>query len=144
MLARLTEMVARRLREHRLCARTVQIKIRYTDFSTFTRAHTLPRPTHLDTELLAVVRRLFAANWTGARVRLIGVYAQSLERTSGQASLLEQDRVERWERALGAVDRLRDKFGESSVSLAGGLKGRFRERTHENPAGLPGRGREED
>jgi len=34
---------------------------------------------------------------------------------------------------------MRDKFGEDSVSLAMGLKGRFRERVHENPAGLPGK-----
>jgi hypothetical protein len=27
------------------------------------------------------------------------------------------------------------------VSLATGLKGGFRERTHENPAGLPGKGK---
>jgi DNA polymerase-4 len=36
---------------------------------------------------------------------------------------------------------LRDKYGESSVSLAAGLRGNFRERTHENPAGLPGKNR---
>jgi hypothetical protein len=40
---------------------------------------------------------------------------------------------------LSTVDQLRDKFGEDSVSLATGLKGRFRERVHENPAGLPGK-----
>ena len=39
-----------------------------------------------------------------------------------------------------AVDRLRDKYGEQSVSLASGMKSKFRERTHENPAGLPGKG----
>ena len=44
-----------------------------------------------------------------------------------------------WRRA--ATDRLRDRFGESAVSLAAGLRGSFRERTHENPAGLPGKGK---
>jgi hypothetical protein len=34
---------------------------------------------------------------------------------------------------------VRDKFGESSIGLATGMKGRFRERTHENPVGLPGK-----
>jgi DNA polymerase-4 len=34
---------------------------------------------------------------------------------------------------------MRDKFGESAVSLAAGLRGSFRERTHENPASLPGK-----
>jgi len=144
MLARLTEMVARRLREHNLYARTVQIKLRYSDFSTFTRARTLDHATHLDSELLPAVRSLFNKNWTRKPIRLIGVHAGSLEHSEGQLSLLEQDKIERWEKALDAVDRMRDKFGEKSVSLAAGLKGTFRERTHENPAGLPGKKREED
>jgi DNA polymerase-4 len=55
-------------------------------------------------------------------------------------SLLESGRSDRWRKALAAADRLRDKFGESSVSLGTALKGSFRERTHENPAGLPGKG----
>jgi DNA polymerase-4 len=54
-------------------------------------------------------------------------------------SLLEAEEGNRWRKALSAADRLRDKFGESAVSLATGLKGRFRERVHENPAGLPGK-----
>ena len=146
MMTRLTEMVARRLREHKFYARTVQIKLRYSDFSTFTRAHTLDHATQLDTELLRHVRWLFRKNWTGKPIRLIGVHASSFDDTEGQLDLLEGERHERWKKALGAVDRMRDKFGESSVSLAGGLKGEFRERTHENPAGLPGRraGRKED
>ncbi len=139
VLARLAEMVGRRLREHGLYARTVQIKLRYGDFSTFTRSHTLDHATQLDTELLGEARRLFHRHWNGRPLRLIGVYAGSLEGTEGQLSLLEQDKSERWRRALLAVDRLRDKYGEASVSLAGGLEGRFRERTHENPAGLPGK-----
>lgn len=141
MLARLTEMVARRLREHRLHARTIQIKLRYQDFSTFTRARTLDHATAVDSELLAEVRALFRKHWTGRPLRLLGVCASGLERTEGQMSLLDQPQRERWERALAAVDRLRDRFGESTVSLAASLKGTFEERTHENPAGLPGKGR---
>lgn len=144
MLARLTEMVGRRLREHGLFARTVQLKLRYSDFSTYTRARTLDHATQVDTELLAEVRSLFHGNWTGKPIRLLGVHAGTLERSEGQMSLLEQDKSDRWRKALTAVDRLRDKYGESSVSLAAGMKGRFRERTHENPAGLPGKGPKED
>src|SRR4051812_36236591 len=39
VLLRLSEMVGRRLREQKILARTVQLKLRYTDFSTITRAH---------------------------------------------------------------------------------------------------------
>src|SRR6476661_6790842 len=41
-LLRLCEMVARRLREQGLSGRTWQLKLRYSDFSTITRAHSLP------------------------------------------------------------------------------------------------------
>jgi len=140
-LMRLSEMVGRRLREHGLHARTIQLKLRYKDFTTITRAHSLAAPTQLDTEIFAQMRKLFRKNWQpGAEVRLLGVHASSFEDAVGQINLLEGDQQERWKQALAAADRLRDKFGESSVGLAGGMKGGFRERTHENPAGLPGKG----
>ncbi len=139
-LMRLSEMVGRRLREGSLHARTVQLKLRYQDFTTITRAHTLPSPTQLDTEIFEQARGLFRKNWRkGARVRLLGVHASSFDEAAAQGDLLEDGLRQRWQRALSAADRLRDKFGEASVSLATGLKGGFRERTHENPAGLPGK-----
>ncbi len=142
-LARLSEMVGRRLREHGLHARTLQLKLRYSDFTTITRAHTLPAPTQLDTEIFSAVRRLFRENWrAGAAIRLLGVHASSFEREPGQIDLLESERQQKWQQALSAADRLRDKFGESAVSLASGMRGGFRERTHENPASLPGKSKD--
>jgi len=139
-LMRLSEMVCRRLREHGLHARTVQLKLRYKDFTTITRAHTLAIPTQLDTEVFEQIRTLFRKNWQpGQQVRLLGVHAASFEATDSQLDLLNGDRHQRWKQALSAADRLRDKYGESSVSLASGMRGSFRERTHENPAGLPGK-----
>jgi DNA polymerase IV len=140
-LMRLTEMVARRLREHALHARTIQLKLRYKDFTTITRAHSLPSPTQLDTEIFEQIRMLFRKNWKkGAEVRLLGVHVSSFEEAAGQMDLLADGRHQRWQQALAAADKLRDKFGESSVGLAAGMKGAFREKTHENPASLPGRG----
>src|SRR5437879_6291823 len=141
-LMRLSEMVGRRLRESNFHARTVQLKLRYKDFTTITRAHTLPNPTQLDTEIFEHIRALFRKNWKkGMQVRLLGVHASSFTMHSGQIDLLEGNRQQRWKDALTAADKLRDKFGESSVGLASGLRGSFRERTHENPAGLPGKGK---
>ena len=139
-LARLSEMVGRRLREHHLEARTLQLKLRYSDFTTITRAHSLARGTALDTEIYREIQRLFLANWKpGAAVRLLGVNASSWADEQDQMDLLADESHERWRGALAAVDKLRDRFGESAVSLASGLRGNFRERTHENPAGLPGK-----
>jgi DNA polymerase-4 len=145
MLARLSEMVARRLREHNLHARTVQLKLRYTDFTTITRAHSFDHGTQLDTEIFQQVRALFRTHRKpNATIRLLGVHASSLEPAEGQLNMLDEPNTNRWRKAMTAVDRLRDKFGEDSVSLAMGLKGRFRERVHENPAGLPGKTPRED
>lgn len=138
-LMRLSEMVGRRLREGGVHARTIQLKLRYKDFTTITRAHTLPEPTQLDTEIFRQIRSLFHRNWKrGVPVRLLGVHASSFEAGPGvQEDLLEAEGRHRWQQALSAADHLRDKFGESSVGLATGMKGGFRERIHENPVGLP-------
>ncbi len=147
-LSRLSEMVGRRLREHDLHARTIQLKLRHSDFTTITRAHTLDHATQLDNEIIEQSRKLFRANWEkGSTVRLLGVQASGLEHQEGQLNLLDEGRTERWRKAFTAMDRIRDRFGEASVSLASGMKGGFRERVHENPVGLPGKGpkqREDD
>ena len=132
-LAKLSEMVGRRLREHGLHSRTVQIKLRYQDFSTITRAHSLDHSTQLDHELFDTARDLFRRNWKpGAKVRLLGVQASSLSAIEGQLNLLDDAKTVKWRDALRAVDGLRDRYGESAVSLANGIPGAFRERTHES------------
>jgi DNA polymerase-4 len=144
-LMRLSEMVARRLREQKVHARTLQLKLRYKDFTTITRAHTGETSTQLDNEIFFEIRRLFHANWKkGAQVRLLGVQASSLTSESAQRDLLSEQGRSKWQQALTAMDRVREKFGESSVRLGTGLKGGFRERTHENPAALPGKTRPTD
>src|SRR6266853_1361143 len=130
-LMRLCEMVGRRLREGNFHARTIQLKLRYEDFTTITRARTLPAATQLDTEIFEQVRLLFYKNWKqGVPIRLLGVQASSFTTEAEQMSLLEGGRQQRWRDALSAADRLRDKFGESSITLAAGMKGSFRQRTH--------------
>jgi DNA polymerase-4 len=139
-LMRLSEMVGRRLRESQYHARTIQLKLRYKDFTTFTRAHTLASPTQLDTEIFEEIRALFRKNWKkGVPIRLLGVQASSFTSQPDQINLLDGTRRQRWKDAMAAADRLRDKFGESSVSLAAGMRGNFRQRVHENPAAVPGR-----
>jgi DNA polymerase-4 len=140
MLVKLSEKVARRLRDHALYARTVQIKLRYSDFTTFTRSRTLDHATQIDTELAEAARALFHKAWTKKPIRLLGVYAQQLESNEGQTSLIAEPRAEGWRKALAAVDKIRGKYGDDGiVSLAAGMPANFRERVHENPENLPGK-----
>ena len=141
-LARLTEMVGRRVREQQFEARTIQLKLRYSDFRTITRAHSLPQPTSSDHAILTVIRNLFHNNWrAGAQVRLLGVHVSGFDTPSDSATF-DFEGSQRWKQALSAADRLRDKYGESAVHIGSALKANIRERTHENPAGIPGRGKQ--
>jgi DNA polymerase IV len=138
-LLRLSEMVGRRLRESGFYACTIQLKLRYADFHTITRAHTVLTPTQIDAEIFGEVRELFRQSWKeGQFVRLLGVHTSNFVTSVGQ-QVLNQDERERWQRTLAVADKLRDKHGEGAVTLANSMRGRFRERTHENPAGLPGK-----
>ncbi len=131
-LARLSEMVGRRLREHELHTHTIQLKLRYSDFSTITRAQSISTLTQIDTEIFNTVRALFRRNWKrGEKIRLLGVHAGSLSREEGQMNLIDGDKNQKWKNALSAADKLRDKFGEGAVSLGTGLKANVREKTHE-------------
>src|SRR6202166_2113927 len=138
-LMRLSEMVGRRLREGGYFARTIQLKLRYTDFTTITRAHSLDQPTQMDNQIFEQARRLFFTNWKpNAPVRLLGVQGPNFKSHSAHIDLPHNSQ-QRWQKALAPADHLRDKFGESAIGLARGMKGGFRERTHENPVGLPGK-----
>lgn len=139
-LAHLSEKVARRLREHGLHTRTIQLKLRYSDFTTITRAHSLPAPTQIDIDIVDNARRLLRANWDRRQaIRLIGVQASGFTEEQGQLNLIDGGRSERWRQALEATDKLRDRYGESAVSLGSGLRGKYKERVQENPAALPGK-----
>jgi DNA polymerase-4 len=139
-LLRLSEMVAKRLREHSLYARTLHLKLRYDDFSTYTRAVTLDHATQLDREIATAVRQLLHQTWDGKTpIRLLGVYAGSLQHSEGQMSLLDEPQTEHLRRAFRSVDHIRNRFGEASISLAKTLGSGIREKVHENPFDLPGK-----
>ena len=128
-LSELSQMVGHRLRENQFFARTVTLKLRYSDFRTLTRACTLPQATDLDGELFDTAAELFRVAWNGQPVRLLGVQASGLDRCPGQMSLLDADRRRKWEQALEAADRVRGRFGFDAVQLAGGLPAGKRSRS---------------
>ena len=139
-LLKLSEMVARRLRDHGLYAKTIHLKLRNSDFETITRAHTFDHATQLDGEIAGTVTGLFRKAWDGkTEIRLIGVHAGSLQRAEGQMSLLEEESTARLRQAFRAVDHIRNKYGESVISLAKSMDTDIRERVHESMPDLPGK-----
>jgi len=124
-LSFLCQKAAKRLREASLRARTVTLTIRYADFETITRSHTLAEATHLDQIIVAAHQQLFEAHWDRQRkVRLLGASLSSLEHLPAageQLDLLRASDLDRVDRLARATDQLRDRFGFSKLQLGGSL-----------------------
>jgi len=121
-LSYLCQKATKRLRDAALHARTVTLTLRFSDFKTITRNHTLPDPSDLDAAILKCLRDLFAAAWDGKRlVRLVGAALSGFSSASGQLDLLDPDRREKLERLARATDDLRDRFGFNKLQLGGSL-----------------------
>ena len=134
-LLKLSEMVAGRLREHKLYSRTMSLKLRNEDFETITRAATLDHATQLDREIGTAVTDLFRKAWDGKKpIRLLGVHAGGLQAMEGQMNLLEEANTARLREAFRSVDHIRGKYGDAAISLAKTLKAGIRERVQDSPA----------
>ncbi len=77
----LSRRVAEGLQRRELAARTVTVKVRYGDFTTLTRAQTLPMPTAAHQRIASIARTLLRGTDAGDRsVRLLGVTGSGFER----------------------------------------------------------------
>lgn len=117
-VAELAEQVAWRLRRHRLRGRTVQIKVRYADFHTITRAETLPTPTNVTEDIRQTAGRLLVERLPDRRllVRLLGVGVSNFENPEQvQGLLFDEESHQRQSRIDQAADQLRERFGVGAV-----------------------------
>ena len=114
VLCGLCERVCWRARKRQVKARTVTLKLRYADFQTLTRSHTMAA-TSSELELYPIVKEMFAAARTRSLpIRLLGVQLSNLG-VSEQLPLFDRN-----ERVGAVVDRIRERFGFGTVSLATG------------------------
>jgi DNA polymerase-4 len=119
-LLRLTERTTSRLRKASLCAGTVQIKIRRSDFTTCTRQRSIKPPANGTDQLYTIAKELLAA-WLasnpGARVRLLGVGGGNLAPVE-QGDLFAGDGGQSHSVVDQTVDEIREKFGSLSLGRA--------------------------
>lgn len=113
-LLSLAEKVGWRLRLAGVAARTIQLKVRRADFTTFTRSRTLFESTAHDEPIFRTARDLFRELGIKSGIRLLGVTGENFE-PSALPSLF---RDEKKERLYGAIDALKKRFGESIITKA--------------------------
>jgi DNA polymerase-4 len=115
----LTEQVGWRLRRNGLRGRTVQIKIRFADFSTITRSHTLPKITNLTEELWQAAEGLLRKGLQvrhAPAVRLLGMGVSGLDDSGlAQSLLFDQEKRQRQGRLDSVKDQLKSRFGPEAL-----------------------------
>jgi DNA polymerase IV len=112
----LVEDVCASVREKGWKARTVQLKLRYADFKTITRARTID-PTDDDPVIFDTIRSLFHGAYDAQQaVRLVGVHLSQFDDAAQMELPLIPQRGHR-EDLLKAVDKIRSRFGDDVIHV---------------------------
>ena len=116
---RLTEKSADRMRAKGLATNTISIKVRFSDFKTISRSRTLDLPTTGTQEIFEVAKSLYLGlELDRALVRLVGVSLDSLVVNDDVTQMVLGERTSSWQQADRAIDRVKAKFGRSSLRPA--------------------------
>jgi DNA polymerase IV len=121
-LMSLSEKVSRRLRKNHVKGKTISLKIRFSDFKTFTRSTTSYPPSDLEEEIYRKAMTLLKGFPVETkRVRLLGVKASNLEPLSEINDLFDgTDPSEKKRRNVQkALDKVLDKYGEGAIRRRG-------------------------
>lgn len=118
-LLKLCDKVGFRLREQNYTARTITLKVRFSDFTTLVRNSTLPKSIHLSETIYQEIFHLFESIDTDQRpIRLLGVGVSQL--LSAQAMQYDLFHVsEKADRVTQAVDQLKTRFGSHIIHRGG-------------------------
>ncbi len=127
-LVYLIQRVGKRLRDHRLYASTIQLKLRDSKFKTITRAVSLEQATDIDAIVLKAGLALLHQNWNGrTAIRLIGIGVSNLTDQPPQTRLIDAQQSAHLEKLYQAADSIREKYGFDVLKAARGQQGKKRD-----------------
>ncbi|AZI31815.1 DNA polymerase IV [Kaistella carnis] len=119
VLSGMVEQLAFQLRQEKWLTSTISVKIRYSNFDTETKQCKIPY-TSADHTLLKYVLELFKKVYTRRmRIRLIGIKFTGLVHGCHQMNLF--DDTEELISLYQTMDKIKNRFGTSSVGRASGL-----------------------
>jgi DNA polymerase-4 len=131
ILGSLTEQLSYDLRKLGQCTSCITVKLRYSNFDTHTRQISIPASAS-DHRLIPAVHELFEKLYDRRLlIRLIGVRFSKLLQGQEQLSLLDDGA--RLVPLYGAMDNLRNRYGDFSVLRASGLMERGERRNALGP-----------
>ena len=113
---RLSRKVSSRLQKKNLRGKTIQIKLRWSDFTTLTRQTTLSQSTNDYEAIQKTAAELLDQVWEeGRRARLIGVGVHNLDAEAQQLGLWDSG-VQKDIKLQETLHNLREKYGENVIS----------------------------
>jgi len=127
-LLKISQMVGYTARKKGYKGRTITLKIRFHNFTTFNRSKTLENPTHLDDIIFkTVVELLDKVKHKKGGVRLLGIKLSNfaLGNEMKQLKFLrdeEDKKDDKLEQLTQSIDKIREKFGSKAVTRASLLK----------------------
>jgi DNA polymerase-4 len=116
-LVRLCDAVASRLRAHHTLARTLTLKVKFSDFHSITRSITAGGGKSSGPSLVDALTPLLKNINLAPGVRLLGVSTSNFTDERAQPSLFDEDQVrdDSWDQASEAIDHIREKFGKGAI-----------------------------
>ena len=118
-LVQFADAVASRLRAQGLVARTIQLKVRFGDFTTITRSTTLAVSVDDSHSLLESGRQLLELVDPAQGVRLLGLSVSGLSSDSSkQLTFDEATSGPGWQEADRTIDEIRARFGDDAIGPA--------------------------
>lgn len=117
----LCERIAKKLREDALLARTIGVKIKYSDFKFHASSSRLPYATNNSSVLFQAARQLFEQlRLRRTRIRHVGISVTNIESLRHQLSLFDDQT--RQEMLDEVIDQIREKFGFMAILPADTLE----------------------
>jgi len=112
----LSERVGSQLRQQDKQAKSITLKLRYADFTTITRSHTLSQATDTDHTIFDTGIKLLMKELTREKqpIRLIGIEVSNLVEPGRQLDMLDAS-AQRLEQLNKAIDRIRNKYGFTAI-----------------------------
>ena len=134
----LSDQVARRMRRYDIVGKTINLKIRFNNFETITRAQSMPEPSHTTRQLsdvaATILRRTLDHDGNdeldrGIRLLGMGVSNLSLPKHQVQGQLFDAADQQKQKRIDPASDAIRDRFGSASLRRATSVRHQIKSRT---------------
>ncbi|MEO1056384.1 MAG: DNA polymerase IV [Actinomycetota bacterium] len=121
-VVRMADAVARRLRRQEIGARTVAVKLRFTDgFRTITRQTTAPEPIDQAETIVELLLPLLEPIDPTPGIRLVGVAGSNLGPVHQQLTFADLDAAPPGARE-STVDEIRERFGTDAIGPASAVR----------------------